>query len=279
MRDFAVGVRVEHPAKAINEMQYGAEAGERYPGLETAQYRLAKTWRVEGRAVYSFCMCPGGYVLNASTDAGGVVTNGMSNAMKSGRFSNAAMVVNVTRADLEKLGYTGIDASLQFQMAVEEKFRASVNSPGRCNVVPGQRLGDFLAGDQPMALRGSSCANPIAPAPLHALLPNFITSTLRRGFAAFDKNLKGFSAHPEAQVFGAETRTSSPYRIIRDTAMLTSPTHPNLYPVGEGAGFAGGITSAAVDGIRAAQAFIATLIEAEVFERPRKAGESEEAEE
>ncbi|MBL0175155.1 MAG: hypothetical protein IPP94_07820 [Ignavibacteria bacterium] len=275
MKDFAVGVRVEHPAGAINDMQYGEKATERYPGIETAQYRLAKTWKEEQRAVYSFCMCPGGYVLNASTDANGVVTNGMSNALKSGRFSNAAVVVNVSRADLERRGFTGVDAALQFQSELEAAFRASVNTPGMCNVVPGQRLGDFLQGRKSASLLPGSCANPMAGAPLHALLPSFVTEGLRRGFTAFDGKMKGFSTHPGAQVFGAETRTSSPYRILRDAATFVSPTHPNLYPVGEGAGFAGGITSAAVDGIRCAQAFIGRFIEAEVFEKPR-GGEEEE---
>ncbi len=260
-KDFAVGVRVEHPARAINEMQYGAAYEEKYPGIETAQYKLAKTWKDEDRAVYSFCMCPGGYVLNASTGTDGVVTNGMSNHLKTGRFSNAAMVVNVSRSDLARLGYDGPDASLLFQREIEERFRAACNTQGRSNIVPAQRLGDFLGGSASASTLPTSCLNPVAPVPIHALLPAFILDALRQGFPVFDRKMRGFASHEHAQVFGAETRTSSPYRILRDATLLNSPTHLNLYPVGEGAGYAGGITSAAVDGIRCAQAWIGKFIE------------------
>ncbi|MBI5645464.1 MAG: hypothetical protein HY962_00920 [Ignavibacteriae bacterium] len=260
-KDFAVGVRVEHPARAINEMQYGAAYQEKYPGIETAQYKLAKTWKDEDRAVYSFCMCPGGYVLNASTGTDGVVTNGMSNHLKTGRFSNAAMVVNVSRTDLARLGYDGPDASLQFQKEIEERFRAASNTQGRSNIVPSQRLADFLAGTASKGALPTSCLNPVAPVSIHALLPAFILDALRKGLPVFDRKMRGFATHEHAQVFGAETRTSSPYRILRDATQLHSTTHLNLYPVGEGAGYAGGITSAAVDGIRCAQAWIGRFIE------------------
>lgn len=259
VKEFAIGLRIEHTARAINDMQYGAGHEARYPGIETAQYRLAHTWKEDARAVYSFCMCPGGYVLNASTSVDGVVTNGMSNARKGGRFSNAALVVNVSRADLEREGFTGIDGALALQMDVEARFRASVNAPGACNIVPAQRLGDFLAGSHTRVLGAHSCANPVASADLHALLPDFIAESLRRGIARFDHTMRGFASSADAQLFGLESRTSSPYRIERDAVHLTSPTHPLLYPVGEGAGFAGGITSAAVDGIRCAQAWLASI--------------------
>lgn len=261
LKEFAMGVRVEHPASAINTMQYGRGYESRYPGIEPAQYRLARTWNEDHRAVYSFCMCPGGYVLNASSDTTGVVTNGMSNYLKSGRFSNAAIVVNVTVRDLADSGYDGVDAALLLQAELEERFRASVNTPGSVHVVPGQRLQDFLGGHASRSLLPSSCANPVAPAPLHALFPPFLHDGLRRGFTVFDRNPRGFAQQQDAQVFGIESRTSSPYRIERDEVTLTSPAHPNLYPVGEGAGFAGGITSAAVDGIRTAQAWLRTMIE------------------
>jgi len=259
LKEFAMGVRVEHPAEAVNVMQYGRKYRMKYKGIETAQYRLAKTWKEEKRAVYSFCMCPGGYVLNASSDTTGVVTNGMSNYMKSGRFSNAAIVVNVSAEDLATLGYDGVDAGLLLQKELEERFRAAVNAPGNCSVVPGQRLPDFLAGSASATLADSSCVNPVAPAPLHALFPAFITDGLRRGFQSFERRMHGFTRGNEAQIFGIESRTSSPYRIARNRETLVSPALSNLYPVGEGAGFAGGITSAAIDGIRAAQAWIATL--------------------
>ena len=262
MKEFAMGVRVEHPASAINAIQYGTEYAERYPGIETAQYKLAKTWGDENRAVYSFCMCPGGYVLNASSDTTGVVTNGMSNYLKSGRFSNAAIVVNISEQDLASAGYTGIDAALQMQSELEARFRAAVNGPGSAHVIPGQRLQDFLGGHASRSLLPSSCVNPVAPTAMHELFPPFMYDGLRRGFASFDHKMRSFSRQHAAQVFGIESRTSSPYRIERDAHGLTSPAHGNLYPVGEGAGFAGGITSAAVDGIRAAQAWLWTMIDA-----------------
>lgn len=260
LKEFAVGVRVEHPAAAVNDMQYGAEHRQRYPGIETAQYKLAKTWTDENRAVYSFCMCPGGYVLNASSDVTGVVTNGMSNYLKSGRFSNAAIVVNVSAQDLAQAGYTGIDAALAFQAELEARFRASVNVPGSVHALPGQRLQDFLQGSASHTLLPSSCVSPVAPAPMHTLLPAFLHDGLRRGFDSFERKMRGFSRLEQAQVFGIESRTSAPYRIERQQ-QLASPAHPNFYPVGEGAGYAGGITSAAVDGIRAAQAWLHTMIE------------------
>ena len=261
LKEFAMGVRVEHPAEAIKALQYGRGYASRYPGIETAQYKLARTWAEEQRAVYSFCMCPGGYVLNASSDATGVVTNGMSNYLKSGRFSNAAIVVNVSEQDLARAGYCGIDAALALQAELEARFRESVNAPGSVHVIPGQRLPDFLQGSASRSLLPSSCVNPVAPAPLHSLFPDFLYDGLRRGFSAFERNMRGFSTGEQAQLFGIESRTSAPYRIERDERLLTSPAFPNLYPVGEGAGFAGGITSAAVDGIRAAQAWLHTMIE------------------
>ena len=265
LKEFAMGVRVEHPASAINAMQYGSGYQKRYPRIETAQYRLAKTWKEDSRAVYSFCMCPGGYVLNASSDTHGVVTNGMSNYLKSGRFSNAAIVVNVTREDLISLGYDGIDAGLELQRELEERFRGTVNAPASCNVVPGQRLADFLDGRPSKTLGETSCLNPVAPAPMHDLFPAFIGEGLRKGFSFFERRMRGFATLPQAQVFGIESRTSAPYRIERSEDTLTSPEHANLYPVGEGAGYAGGITSAAVDGIRAAQAYITRLIGEDLF--------------
>jgi uncharacterized protein len=260
-KDFAMGLRIEHPADAINQMQYGSDYIHRYPGIETAQYRLVRTWKDEGRAVYSFCMCPGGYVLNASTDVSGVVTNGMSNYMKSGRFSNAAIVSTVSAGDLEQLGYGGIDGGLALQSELEETFRASVNQPGRCNVIPGQRLSDFLESRASSSLYECSSVNPVAPAAMHSMLPDFMYNGLQRAFHVLDRKMRGFSQHPHAQVFGIESRTSSPYRIDRNVGSLVSPSLRNLYPVGEGAGYAGGITSAAVDGIRAAQAWLSRYIE------------------
>ncbi|MAT39369.1 MAG: hypothetical protein CL946_07170, partial [Ectothiorhodospiraceae bacterium] len=258
-KEFAMGVRVEHRAEFINQVQYGPHYRERYEGIETAQYKLAKTWKDENRAVYSFCMCPGGYVLNASTDTSGVVTNGMSNYLKSGKYSNAAVVVNTSQDDLNRAGYSGVDGGLAMQRELEERFRASVNEAGKCNTVPAQRLTDFLGGSASKSLGGGSCLNPFAPAAMHELFPVFMLKALRRGFEQFDRKMRGFAGDPEALVYGIESRTSAPYRILRDPERLTSPVCPQLYPAGEGAGFAGGITSAAVDGIRCAEAWLETL--------------------
>ncbi|MFZ1729494.1 MAG: hypothetical protein WBQ23_05840 [Bacteroidota bacterium] len=261
LKEFALGVRVEHPSAAVNAMQYGAKYEMQYAGIEAAQYKLAKTWKEEERAVYSFCMCPGGYVLNASSDSTGVVTNGMSNYLKSGRFSNAAIVVNVSEKDMAQAGYTGVDAALQLQSELESRFRTAVNGSGSVHTLPGQRLQDFLGSHNSRSLSPSSCLSPVAPAAMHELFPAFVYDGLRRGFASFDNKMRGFSVNEHAQVFGIESRTSSPYRIDRLNGSMASPVHSNFYPVGEGAGFAGGITSAAVDGIRAAQAWLWTMIE------------------
>jgi uncharacterized protein len=265
VKEFAVGLRVEHRAAVINEIRYGRNYRALYPDIETATYRVAQTWKDPHRAVFSFCMCPGGHVLNASTEPGGVVTNGMSNARSSGRFSNAAVVVNVTREDLAREGFDGIDGALLFQAELERRFAAAVNPAGGSHIVPAQRLADFLAGTPGRAPGAASCAHPIAPASLHTLLPPFVREALVRGFAVFDRKMPGFTGSSDAQLFGVESRTSSPYRIERDPVLHTSPSASNLYPIGEGAGFAGGITSAAVDGIRCAEAWIASFIGQDAF--------------
>lgn len=254
-KPYAVGVRVEHPARCINEMQYGEKYQTQYEGIETAQYKFSQTWEKENRSVYSFCMCPGGFVLNASTDEDGVVTNGMSNYAKAGRFSNSGIVVNVSLADLEREGYSGIDGGLEFQKEIEARFRAAVNKQGSF-ILPAQRLVDFLDEKKTTEILSHSSVNPVAAADLHALLPKFIFNGLMRGFAAFDRKMRSFSMNPDAQLFAVESRTSSPYRIVRDEKSLTSKSHHNMYPIGEGAGYAGGITSAAVDGIKCAQVWI-----------------------
>jgi uncharacterized protein len=146
------------------------------------------------------------------------------------------------------------------QRDLEEAFRDSVNAKGSCHILPGQRLKDFMQGAGSSTLQSSSSVNPVSPSPMHTLLPSFITDGLLRGFETFERKMPGFSSDSSAQLFGIESRTSSPYRIEREAESLCSPTHENLYPIGEGAGYAGGITSAAIDGIRAAQAWIATWI-------------------
>ncbi len=259
VKPYAMGVRVEHSARCINEIQYGKNYEQHYQNIETAQFKLAHTWDIDERAVYSFCMCPGGFVLNASTDEHGIVTNGMSNYAKSGRFSNAAIVVNVSEKDLQREGYSGIDGGIEFQKTLEDIFRSTVNKTGS-HIVPAQKLLDFLSDRKTESIGKHSCACPAASAEIHKLFPKFILDALKSGFDIFERSMKTFSTNPDTQIFGIESRTSSPYRIVRDPHTLTSLSHPNLYPIGEGAGYAGGITSAAVDGIKAAQAFIEKII-------------------
>jgi uncharacterized FAD-dependent dehydrogenase len=259
-KDFAVGVRVEHPSAWINAARYGEDYERYYPGIETAQYAIARTWKEEERAVYSFCMCPGGYVLNAATSVDGVVTNGMSNSQKSGRFSNAAFVVNVSQLDLARMGFDGVEAGIAFQRDVEARCRSAVNAGGMNNTVPAQRLVDFVQGSKSVSVGAHSCLNPVATASVHELLPGFVSEGIRQGLIEADRKMRGFASHCDALVYAPETRTSSPCRILRSPDNCTSPAHPAIYPVGEGAGYAGGITSAAVDGIRCAESFIQSLL-------------------
>ncbi len=255
VKPFAVGARLEHPVEQVDRIQLGRWAG--HPDLGAARYRLASTWATgEGqRAVYSFCMCPGGHVLNAATERDGVVSNGMSNYGHHGRFSNGAFVVNVEAEDLP-----GDDVlrGVGWQRALEVAAAEAANPGGGCHALPGQRLVDFLAGCAPSALPASSCPSPVRPAPLHELLPGFVVEAMRRGFEVFERQMRGLIS-PDALLVGVETRTSAPVRLIRDELTRQSPTVEGLYPVGEGAGYAGGITSAAVDGIASAQALLESL--------------------
>jgi uncharacterized FAD-dependent dehydrogenase len=255
VKPFAVGARLEHPVEQIDRIQLGRWAG--HPALGAARYRLASTWDAgEGRrAVYSFCMCPGGHVLNAATERDGVVSNGMSNYGHHGRFSNGAFVVNVEADDLP-----GQDVlrGVSWQRELEVAAAGAANPSGGCHALPGQRLVDFLRGCAPSALPVSSCPSPVRPSPLHELLPGFVVEAMRRGFESFDRQMRGLIS-PDALLVGVETRTSAPVRLLRDQRTRQSPTVSGLYPVGEGAGYAGGITSAAADGIASAQALLETL--------------------
>ncbi len=249
-KPFSVGLRVQHPQALINEAQYGAYAdllGERYP----ADYKLSYHAST-GRGVYTFCMCPGGFVVNAASENGGVVTNGMSNHARNSGVANAAVLVNVTPEDFVPYakGHTDVLAGMHFQRHLEQSaFRLG----GETNALPMQSLGNFMnSKHDPVpyagALRGTGRI-----ADLTTILPAYVTETLREGLAVFDVKLKGF-ADSKALLVGIESRTSSPIRIVRGADGQSSLT--GLYPVGEGAGYAGGIMSAAIDGIRAALAGI-----------------------
>lgn len=244
---YAVGVRIQHTREWVNHCQYG-EASKLLP---TADYKLTHTCR-DGRGVYSFCMCPGGYVVNASSEAGRLAINGMSNHKRDAANSNAALVVTVTPDDYQALtGDHSVLSGMSYQRSLEEAaYRACGGK------IPTQRLGDFL-NNVPSTECGSikSCTKgAVSYTNLREYLPETITNALLEGIEAFDRMMPGFS-NEDALLSMIESRTSSPVRLPRDESMQ-SVTLRGLYPCGEGAGYAGGITSAAMDGIRVFEAII-----------------------
>ena len=241
-KPFAIGLRVEHPQEMINEIQYGRWAG--MPALPPAEYFLtAKVAELE-RSVYSFCMCPGGAVIAGSVEAGGVVTNGMSLLARDGFLANSAVVVNVRTDDMESGDPL---AGLAFRRHWEQK--AFVAGGGNY-CAPAQRLTDFLNARRTLPV-GASYRPGVREADLASVLPAFASAALKRGFAEFERKMPGFITE-EATLIGVETRTSSPVRILRQEDGQ-SISMQGLYPCGEGAGYAGGIISSALDGIRAAE--------------------------
>ncbi|MBQ7011295.1 MAG: hypothetical protein IJN63_06280 [Clostridia bacterium] len=247
VKSFSVGVRVEHLTEDIDSAMYGALAG--HPALGHAEYSLSH--RVNGRGVYSFCMCPGGEVVCGSTELGGVVTNGMSPYARNGRNSNAAIAVSV---DPKDVGGTP-EAAMEFQRMLE---RRAFELGGGGFAAPMCTLGDFMSGTKgtrPTVVCPTYMDGNCTLADMRELFPDYIISTLRGGFRAFGGVIRGFDAS-HALLTGAETRTSAPMRILRDPEGLTAPGIGNLYPCGEGAGYAGGITSAAADGLKVAERII-----------------------
>ena len=246
-KPFSVGVRIEHLADDIDRALYGRFAG--HPDLGRAAYNFSAD--TDTRGVYTFCMCPGGSVVAAASEEGGVVVNGMSDHARDGRNSNAAIAVSVFREDY---GATPM-AAIEFQRRIE---RAAFLAGGKDYSAPIMTVGDFLEdknGTPPSRVLPTYMdGKGVAQAPLSAYLPSFVTASLARGIRAFDRRLSGFAA-PDAVLTGAETRTSAPVRILRDEAGLSIGLD-NIYPAGEGAGYAGGITSAALDGIRTAMRVI-----------------------
>jgi len=237
---FAMGLRVEHPQELIDRIQYGKE---RHPKLPVADYAVAWNNTVTGRSAYSFCMCPGGIVIAGASEAGGVVTNGMSGQRRNSPFANSALVVNITEADF---GGSGPLAGIQYQRQWEQRaFQAG----GGGFRAPAQNMLAFmgLPGSGPAA---TSYRPGIVEADLGQVLPAYVTATLREGLADFNKRLRGFVT-AEATLIGIESRTSSPVRIVRGMD-FESTGLAGLYPAGEGAGYAGGIMSSAVDGVKIA---------------------------
>ncbi|NVD69992.1 NAD(P)/FAD-dependent oxidoreductase [Duganella sp. BJB488] len=245
-KPFSIGFRVEHPQSLIDACRFGPNAG--HPILGAADYKLVHH-ASNGRAVYSFCMCPGGTVVAAASEPGRVVTNGMSQYSRNERNANSAIVVSIS----PEVDYPGHPlAGIEFQRRLEEK---AFELGGGTYNAPGQLMGDFVAG------RASTAFGSVVPSykpgvhltDLATILPEFAVTALREAFPAFDKQVKGYFKH-DAVLTGLETRTSSPIRIKRRDDTLQSLNTRGLFPAGEGAGYAGGILSAGVDGIKVAEA-------------------------
>ncbi|MVB10119.1 hypothetical protein CAFE_07940 [Caprobacter fermentans] len=243
-KPFAVGARIEHPQSLIDSAQYGAAAG--HPALGAADYKLAVHLE-NGRGVYTFCMCPGGQVVAAASEGGRLVTNGMSRFARDGQNANAALLVGVTPADFEGEGPL---AGVQFQRMLEE---AAFRLGGGEYRAPVQRVEDFLERRASSRLGDivPTCRPGVTPCSLDSCLPPFLADSMREGIRRMDALLHGF-AMPDAVLTAVESRSSSPVRILRGDDGQ-SPVLSGLYPCGEGAGYAGGIVSAAVDGIRCAE--------------------------
>lgn len=244
---FSVGARIEHPQNMINYAQYGDFA----PLLPAADYKLAVKGR-SGRGGYTFCMCPGGYVVAAASEGGGVVTNGMSNFARDGKNANSALLINVGPSDFESdHPLAGID----FQRRLE---RAAFNAGGGGFLAPAQLVGDFLKNEkstvigevEPTYMPGTVLTN------LKDFLPDFVSDSLSEAIVQMGHKIKGFD-RPDAILTGVESRSSSPVRIVRDENFMSSVS--GLFPAGEGAGYAGGITSAAVDGIKTSLVLIGKI--------------------
>jgi len=251
-KSFALGLRIEHPQKEIDTIQYGDYAG--HQALGAANYRLTDHDEASGIGVYSFCMCPGGYVIASGTEADGIVANGMSNYARNSPFANAAVVVSI-----DHQSHFGADrfGGLKFRKELESRALTMVKAAGGTKQFPAQTVLDFANRRHGHTLPASSPSG-VVSARLDELLPNAISERLIHSLSRFQEKMPGFLS-PKAQFYGVESRTSCPVRVIRDPDSLQSTSHANLYPTGEGAGYAGGITSAAVDGVRVAEAFIASL--------------------
>ncbi len=251
-KPFSVGVRIEHLQSEIDRALYGDAASD--VRLRHAEYALSHHQKDSAgieRCVYSFCMCPGGTVMASASEQGGVVTNGMSEYARDGKNANAALVVSVTPEDCARAGTDGVG----FQRMLEQAaFRAGAGEYR----APVQTVGNFLSRtnkNEPTTVLPTYRDGAVTPCDLHTILPDYVTQMLACGLQKFNRTIEGF-ADFGALLTGTETRTSSPLRILRNAQTYTAPTCKNLYPCGEGAGYAGGITSAAVDGLRCALALM-----------------------
>ncbi len=248
VKPFALGLRVEHPQELINSIQYHyiSEEGPRVPGLPPAAYQLVHT--ENSRSVFSFCMCPGGIIAPASTNNGELVVNGWSPSKRNNPFANSGIVVNIEERDWQSFSKHGPLAAMYFQSSIEQK---AFTLGGGSFKAPAQRMTDFAAGIPSDSLPDCSYTPGTTTALLAGLFPKAIGKSLQQAFPAFGKKMKGYFTR-EAIVVATESRTSSPVRIPRHEDTLAHPQLKNLFPCGEGAGYAGGIMSAAMDGERVA---------------------------
>ncbi len=253
-KDFAVGLRVEHPQELINVAQYGRSPDAR--NLGAAAYRLTHQTgdaARPSRGVYSFCMCPGGFIVPTPTEPGLMAINGMSNSNRSAPYANSGVVVQVTPEDLLRHGFPDSPlAGIALQRALEKATFEATKSP---YAAPAMRISEFVSGKAGGTLAPTSFRPGAEPADLNALLPEWISAPLREALVRFGSTILGY-AGPDGNIFAVESRTSSPVRLLRE-ADGQAPGVSGLYPAGEGAGYAGGIVSSAVDGLKAAEALLA----------------------
>lgn len=250
-KPFALGLRIEHPQSFIDQTQY--HQPKREENLPASSYSVVA--QVQGKGVFSFCMCPGGLVVPAATAPGEIVVNGMSLSRRDSPYANSGFVTSIELDELHQHGYTGDFASLDFQSEVEKTmFEAGDGS----QKAPAQRVQDFVDGVLSPELNSTSYIPGLISAPLHQLLPSFVYQRLRLGLIEINKKMKGYLTN-NANIIGVESRTSAPVRIPRDSLTLMHPDITGLYPCGEGAGYAGGIISAALDGQNVVKALFARI--------------------
>ncbi len=252
---FSMGVRIEHPQEVIDTSQYGISAG--HPQLKAADYALVYHAKDTGRTAYSFCMCPGGFIVPSATAPGELVVNGMSPSRRDSRFANSGMVVAMNEPDWKKYEHFGPLAALELQKSVEKRMwkKGMIQEVVDSQVAPAQRMGDFLASKISISLNETSYQPGLRSVDMRDALPDFIAQPLHEGIAQFGKRIRGFATN-EGQLIGAESRTSSPVRVPRNPETFEHPETARLFPCGEGAGYAGGIVSAAMDGERCAEALV-----------------------
>lgn len=256
-KPFALGVRVEHQQQRIDQIQYHCKT-DRGLYLPASSYALVHQAVIhkQNRGVFSFCMCPGGFIVPAATAPGEVVVNGMSPSRRDSRFANSGIVVAVEPEDFAAYAHKGALAGMYFQAAIEQQ---ACKIGGGTQVAPAQRLVDFVSNKTSPTLLETSYQPGLISVDMRNVLPPFIADALQQGFKSFGKKMPGYLTN-EAQIVGVESRTSSPVKIPRDKITLQHPEIANLFPCGEGAGYAGGIVSAAMDGERCAEAAVMRMV-------------------